>query len=64
MSLRERPDREARSQGGHPGAPGESLERLRGLGEAFLAAGDEAIRRGLSADSEAFVRAARQHGGQ
>ena len=35
-----------------------------GLGEEFLAAGDEAIRRALSGDSEAFLRANRQKGGE
>jgi hypothetical protein len=41
-----------------------NLDDLRQTGEAFLAAGDEAIRRALSGDSEAFLRANRQQGGQ
>ena len=40
------------------------LEELRRAGEELLAAGDDAIRRALSADSEAFLRANRQEGGQ
>ena len=44
--------------------PRQNLERLREAGEEFLAEGDEAIRRALSGDSEAFLRANRQKGGQ
>jgi hypothetical protein len=40
-----------------------NLERLRGAAR-LLAATDEAIRRALSNDSERFLRAARQQGGQ
>jgi hypothetical protein len=40
------------------------LDRARRAGEEFLAAGDEAIRRALSGDSEAFLRSSRQRGGQ
>ncbi len=43
-----------------PGA----LEQLARRGDDFLAAGDEAIRRALSGDSEAFLKATRQQGGQ
>ena len=39
------------------------LDRLRSA-ERLLAAADEAIERALSSDSEAFLRAARQTGGQ
>ncbi len=46
------------------GAPGSQLNDLRQAGEGFLAAGDEAIRRALSGDSEAFLRANRQRGGE
>ena len=46
------------------GAPGSHLDDLRQAGEEFLAAGDQAIRRALSGDSEAFLRANRQKGGQ
>ncbi len=40
------------------------LGELHRAGEDLLAAGDEAIRRALSGDSEAFLRANRQKGGQ
>jgi hypothetical protein len=40
------------------------LGELHRVGEDLLAAGDEAIRRALSGDSEAFLRANRQKGGQ
>ncbi len=43
---------------------GGELSRLRRQGEDFLAAGDEAIDRALSGNSEAFITANRQHGGQ
>jgi hypothetical protein len=42
----------------------ESLEQIRQSANEFLAAGDEAIRRALSGDSEEFLRASRQRGGQ
>jgi len=52
-------------QNPEPGnTPGRNLDRLRQAGEGFLAAGDEAIQRALSSDSEAFLRANRQKGGQ
>ncbi len=41
-----------------------NLGELHRAGEDFLAAGDEAIQRALSGDSEAFLRANRQKGGQ
>lgn len=70
MRFRER-DEEERARaprlngpGGPDDAGGEDLERLRAVGEDFLAAGDEAIRRALSGDSERFLRANRQRGGQ
>jgi len=46
------------------GDEGESLEQIRQTANEFLDAGDEAIRRALSGDSEEFLRANRQHGGQ
>jgi hypothetical protein len=39
-------------------------DRLRGSAEELLRAGDEAIRRALSGDSEGFLRANRQSGGE
>ena len=53
----EEPSCEAGNEGG-------SLERIRETANEFLAAGDEAIRRALSGDSEGFLRANRQRGGQ
>jgi len=43
---------------------GGNLANVRGTGEALLAAGDEAIERALSGNSEAFVTASRQSGGE
>jgi hypothetical protein len=41
------------------------LQQLRSEGDRLLAAGDEAIQRALSgSNSEAFLRAGRQQGGQ
>ena len=65
MRLREPPNREDPDrQGPKDQGDGKELEDLRRAGEEFLAAGDEAIRRALSGDSEAFLRANRQQGGQ
>ena len=46
------------------GNEGEDLERIRQSANEFLTAGDEAIRRALSGDSEEFLRANRQRGGE
>jgi hypothetical protein len=43
---------------------GGGLEQTRASMDALLRAGDEAIRNALSGDSETFLRANRQHGGQ
>lgn len=43
---------------------GASLRAVRQKADDLLAAGDEAIRRALSSDSEAFLQANRQEGGQ
>ena len=42
----------------------EGLESLRESGERLLAIGDDAISRALSGNSEAFLLAARQSGGE
>jgi hypothetical protein len=65
MEARERRRDEQRT-GGEPvdGPTPDSLDELRAAGEAFLAAGDAAIRRALSGDSEAFLHATRQRGGE
>lgn len=41
-----------------------NLRRLRAQGNAFLTASDDAIRRALSGNSEAFLRSNQQRGGQ
>ena len=65
MKLRERSNEDEVPRPGGQGDPGAgNLGELRRAGEDLLAAGDEAIRRALSADSEAFLRANRQEGGQ
>ncbi len=43
---------------------GGALGAIRREAEQFLAAADRAIDRALSGDSEAFVRASRQQGGE
>lgn len=65
MTTRERVnDRrdERPSEGGVSG--GEGLAAARDEAERLFAAGDEAIERALSGDSEAFLAANRQRGGQ
>jgi len=42
----------------------ERLQQARSQGDRLLAAGDEAIRRALSGNSENFLRSGRQQGGQ
>ena len=46
------------------GGAGGNLAQLRSAGEAFLAAGTDAINRALSTDSEKFLAANTQQGGQ
>ena len=65
MERERRPEETHRPDGADPPpAGGGELDELRRAGEDLLAAGDEAIRRALSGDSEAFLRANRQQGGQ
>ncbi len=68
MSERERhhPMREPRPRVAAPGNPGADadVERLRADAERLLNAADDAIARALSGDSEAFLEANRQAGGQ
>ena len=61
---RERLPDEVHRPGGATPPGGNNLDELRRAGEALLAAGDDAIRRALSGDSEGFLRANRQQGGQ
>ena len=60
---------ESEGEGGGGNSPtgagnGGSLNRLRQAGADFLAAGDDAISRALSGDSEKFLAANRQQGGE
>lgn len=65
MRFMERKDRERTQQ--NPGGSGTEslLDSMRREADQFLAAGDEAINRALAdSDSEAFLRAGRQEGGE
>jgi hypothetical protein len=64
MKERERQDyRPPEGAGGSSGGSG--LDRLREQANRFLEVGDEAINRALAdTDSEAFLRASRQQGGE
>ena len=65
MNEQQRIQNELQTQDSHDGGSEEDrLEQIRQTANEFLAAGDEAIRRALSGDSEAFLRANRQQGGQ
>jgi hypothetical protein len=63
MRQKERQDNRPPSGGGG-GPEGGGLDRLREQANRFLAAGDEAINSALDNDSEAFLRANRQQGGE
>jgi hypothetical protein len=54
----------SRDHGGGGSGGGGALGAIRREAEQFLAAADRAIDRALSGDSEAFVRASRQQGGE
>jgi len=68
MEFRERTNEAQRSNpaGPNPGAEGEGgeLDALRAQGAAFLAAGNQIIDAALSGDSQGFLQANRQQGGQ
>ncbi len=64
MMLRERFNEGQSRPVGTDDSGGEPLEALRREGEGHLAAGADAIARALSGDSEAFLAANRQQGGQ
>ena len=66
MQPRERQNETPTANAGS-GAPSEDnyeLEALRAQGSAFLAAGNAIIDAALSGDSQAFLQANRQQGGQ
>ena len=65
FKFRTRDERERDQPLASAGAgPGGNLAELRSAGEALLAAGADAINRALSSDSEKFLEANTQHGGQ
>ena len=67
MTLRERTE-DDRVRGDQPspddGPSDANLRRVRLAGQSLLAAGADAIERALSGDSERFLQATRQEGGQ
>ena len=66
--FRERADREDHASSRNAPAAGDAgsgnLTGMRAEAQSLLAAGDAAINRALSRDSEEFLRANRQQGGQ
>jgi hypothetical protein len=66
MRFRDRHDEEQQNHAtsGSGDGAGDSLDAARREGLDFLAAGDAAIDRILSGDSERFLLSGRQHGGQ
>ncbi len=60
------PQRHTRHTGGSPGASGHShdVERLRAETAGLLEAAEQAVGRHLSQNSDEFLRAAPQEGGQ
>jgi hypothetical protein len=55
---------EAQDKGTSTSGSKAALSTMREAGERFLAAGDDAISRALSGDSETYLAATRQEGGQ
>jgi len=64
MRLRERTDEERERGTANNDSPEADLQQARLAGQSFLAAGADAIQRALSGDSEKFLAATRQQGGQ
>jgi hypothetical protein len=67
MRILQRNDQEQLPRTGGDGGsgPADQLQQARSEADRLLAAGDEAIRRALAGtDSEAFLRAGRQQGGE
>jgi hypothetical protein len=63
--LRRLDDEQRRPANGNDGPDSDDqLQQLRSDGDRLLAAGDRAIQRALGANSEAFLRAGRQQGGE
>ncbi|MEY2409049.1 MAG: hypothetical protein QOF48_1719 [Verrucomicrobiota bacterium] len=66
MQFRERQQESPAENAGVPGPsePNSQLDSIRAEGSAFLAAGNAIIDAALSGDSQAFLQANRQQGGQ
>jgi hypothetical protein len=64
MQFRERQNESPNAGSGAPSDDGGELDTLRAQGSAFLAAGNAIIDAALSGDSQAFLQANRQQGGQ
>ncbi len=64
MQFRERQNDTTHASPGTPPEAGGELDTLRAQGSAFLAAGNAIIDAALSGDSQAFLQANRQQGGQ
>jgi hypothetical protein len=66
MTLRERTEEDRVWDGGEPDndSDGANLRRMRLAGQGFLSAGADAIQKALSGNSESFLAATRQQGGQ
>ncbi len=65
MGQKERQNDWPSNAGGGGDDAGSGLDRMREQANRFLAAGDEAINRALAnSDSETFLRANRQQGGE
>ena len=65
MDLRERQNEAERPRPAGDGNPGsDNLDSLSSQADRMLAAADSALDRVLSGDSERFLRANQQHGGQ
>ncbi len=66
MLFRQKPrDLTVNADHGSPSAGGgANLDATKREGDDLLAAGDEAINRALSGDSQGFINATRQRGGQ
>ncbi len=67
MNLRNRDNENRQRSEGDPEGPdsaAENLSELHAQGQQFLAAGSQILNSALSGDSQAFLAANRQHGGQ
>jgi hypothetical protein len=64
MDERERQIRHESRPAAGEGAPGGNLDALSAAANRMIAAADSALERVLSGNSEEFLRANRQHGGQ